>query len=36
MKQIKLWLYKFKPKIHFLRDVIYINWLGYEWIIPRS
>ena len=36
MKNIKLWLWKLKPRIHFLRDVIYINWLGYEWFIPRG
>lgn len=36
MKNIKLWLYKLKPRIHFLRDVIYINWLGIELFIPRG
>lgn len=36
MKNIKIWLCKLKPRIHFLRDVIYINWLGYELIIPRK
>ena len=30
---IKLWLSRLKPRIHFLPDVIYINWLGYEWFI---
>lgn len=30
---IKLWLYRLKPRIHFLPDVIYINWFGYEWFI---
>ena len=33
---IKLWLCRLKPRIHFLKDVIYINWLGYEWFIPRG
>ncbi len=33
MKNIKLWLYKLKPQIDFLPDVIYIKWLGYEWFI---
>jgi hypothetical protein len=36
MKNIKLWLWKLKPRIHFLRDVIYINWFGFEWFIPRG
>lgn len=33
---IKLWLCRLKPRIHFLRDVIYINWLGYEWFMSRG
>lgn len=36
MKNIKLWLCKLKPRIYFLRDVIYINWLEYEWFIPKK
>lgn len=24
------------PRIHNLKDVIYIRWFGYEWYIPKN
>ena len=37
MKQkIKLFLCDITPRIHNLPQVIYIRWLGYEWIIPKQ
>lgn len=33
MKNIKLWLCKLRPQIHFLPDVVYINWFGHEWFV---
>lgn len=33
MKNIKLWLSKLKPRIYFLPDVIYVQWLGFEFFI---
>lgn len=36
MKQkIRGWLWRLVPHIHNLDEVIYINWLGYEWIIAK-
>lgn len=36
IKELKILLGKLIPKIHILRDVIYINWLGYDWFMPKS
>lgn len=37
MKQmIKNWLWRFVPHVHNLDEVIYINWLGYEWFIRKN
>lgn len=36
IKDLKMWLCKLIPKVHNLPQVIYINWLGYEWFIPKK
>lgn len=36
IRQIKAILWKIVPHIHNLRDVIYIDWFGYEWIIQKK
>ncbi len=35
MKKFKYLIGKLVPKIHDLPQVIYINWLGFEWIIRK-
>lgn len=34
--RLKLIFAKLAPKIHNLPQVIYIQWLGYEWIIEKN
>ena len=34
--RIKYWLCELTPKIHNLPQVIYIKWLGYEWVIKKE
>ena len=36
IKRIKYWLCGLMPKIHNLPQVIYIKWLGYEWIVKKE
>lgn len=33
---LKIWLTKLIPKVHNLPQIIYINWLGCEWFIPKD
>ena len=35
IKRIKLVTIQLTPKLHILPQVIYIKWLGYEWMIRR-
>lgn len=35
IKALKIILYKYIPKIHNLPQVIYINWVGYDWYIEK-
>lgn len=35
ISKLKIWLGKLIPKVHNLPRCIYINWLGYEWIIEK-
>ena len=39
MKKIRdrvvLFLYNITPRIDNLPQVVYIRWLGYEWVIPK-
>lgn len=35
IRKLKIWIGRLIPKIHNLPEVIYINWLGYEWFIEK-
>ena len=35
IRKLKILLSKLIPKIHNLPQIIYINWLGYEWYITK-
>lgn len=36
MREIKYLMGRIIPKIHILQEVIYINWLGYDWFIKKG
>ena len=36
INKLKIWFGKLIPKVHNLPHCIYINWLGYEWIIEKN
>lgn len=36
IRELKIWLSKLVPRIHNLQEIIYINWLGYEWFFKKS
>lgn len=29
-------LFELTPRIYNLRDVVFVRWLGYEWVIPKG
>lgn len=35
MKYIKRIIYRLIPRIHILPQVIFVQWLGYEWFIQK-
>ena len=35
IRKLKILLSKLIPRIHNLSQIIYINWLGYEWYITK-
>lgn len=36
IRELKIWIDGLIPKVHNLPQVIYINWLGYEWFIKKD
>lgn len=35
LTRLKIWLGNLIPKVHNLPQVVYINWLGYDWFIEK-
>lgn len=35
IERIKIWMTKMIPQVHNLPQIIYINWMGYEWFIKK-
>lgn len=35
IEKIKTWINKMIPRIHNLPQIIYINWMDYEWFIRK-